>query len=91
MELVRSDKLCPACLKGGHWIRKCRAAKKCGVVNCKSSHHQMLHGGAWRSPAKASETKVEKTEETPFVAASFGGETDTLLQVVQAQHHGLVS
>ena len=89
MEVVQNERLCFACLKGGHWSRRCRAAKRCGVDSCKSTHHRLLHRGFQEAAAKKEGPKARNSEPAPFVAASrTGGETDTLLQVVRVRIHG---
>ena len=88
MEIVRAEGLCFSCLKGGHWSRKCRTAKACGMENCKFTHHRLLHGCKRRIEASGNQSKADGTGKAPFVAASLSDDTDTLLQVVQVRIHG---
>lgn len=44
-EHVRGKRLCFHCLLGGHRIKDCkyRPDQKCGIANCESKHHRLVH------------------------------------------------
>ena len=89
MDVVYAEKLCFSCLRKGHWSRRCRSARRCGIDDCRFKHHPLLHDS--KKPAEANEDvplRQEGTRSTPFVAASFSEETNTLLQVIRVRIHG---
>ena len=43
MDVVSTERLCFSCLKKGHWSRKCRTARRCGIEDCRFQHHPLLH------------------------------------------------
>ncbi|XP_043245749.1 uncharacterized protein LOC122393608 [Amphibalanus amphitrite] len=88
LDIVSAEGLCFSCLGKGHWSRKCRMARRCGIEGCKFKHHPLLHDNKGQAVADKPH-KEEGSSSAPFVAASLNEETDTLLQVVRVQVHGI--
>ena len=42
-DLVKSKRVCHACLSPGHFVKNCRGARMCGVEGCQRRHHPLLH------------------------------------------------
>ena len=42
-DLVKSKRVCHACLSPGHFVKSCRGARICGVEGCQRRHHPLLH------------------------------------------------
>ena len=55
-ELVKSKKVCHACLSPGHFVKDCRGARMCGVEGCQRRHHPLLH---------SSEVETKKEDKAP--------------------------
>ena len=90
MDVVCAERLCFSCLRKGHWSRRCRTARRCGIDDCKFKHHPLLHDSKRQTEdAKDKPRQQEDTGSTPFVAASLSEETNTLLQVVRVRIHGV--
>ncbi|CAL8114202.1 unnamed protein product [Orchesella dallaii] len=63
---VKENRLCFSCLKKGHSIINCTAKKECGIDDCKSQHHPLLHG-------KKRNTDGEEEEHSGNTSNGFGG------------------
>ena len=55
-ELVKSKKVCHACLSPGHFVKDCRGARMCGVEGFQRRHHPLLH---------SSEVETKKEGKAP--------------------------
>ena len=42
-DLVDEKRVCSSCLSPGHFVKKCRVARMCGVERCQRRHHPLLH------------------------------------------------
>ena len=66
MEVVYDEGLCFSCLRKGHWTRRCRSARKCGIRGCKLLHHQLLHRGSEHpKPDQGSSKEEDPSRESP--------------------------
>ena len=89
MDVAISERLCFSCLKKGHWSRKCKAARRCGIDDCRYKHHALLHDSKRHAEAdKDAPRKEEGVDNRPFVVASARNGTNTLLQIVAIRVHG---
>ncbi|XP_046855980.1 uncharacterized protein LOC124449080 [Xenia sp. Carnegie-2017] len=61
-DLVKTHKVCHACLSPGHFVKDCRGARICGVEGCQRRHHPLLHS----SEIKAKDSKSsERSNSNP--------------------------
>ncbi|XP_046845141.1 uncharacterized protein LOC124438990 [Xenia sp. Carnegie-2017] len=61
-DLVKTHKVCHACLSPGHFVKDCRGARICGVEGCQRRHHPLLHS----SEIKAKDSKSsERSNPNP--------------------------
>jgi hypothetical protein len=40
-DLIKSKRVCHACLSPGHFVKNCRGARMCGVEGCQRRHHPL--------------------------------------------------
>ena len=91
LAVVRSERLCWACLRKGHFMRVCRSARRCGINGCKASHHRLIHEDrdvTVNQEGNRNERETQVQEEEPIVGAALKEATDTLLQLVPVRVHG---
>ena len=89
MDVVSTERLCFSCLKKGHWSRRCRTARRCGIEDCRFQHHPLLHHSKRHAETdEDAPRKQEGARSTPFVAASTTNGSNTLLQIVAIRVHG---
>ena len=89
--VVRTERLCWACLRKGHFMRVCRSARRCGLNGCQATHHRLLHEDKSYSTSRresGAEAPNQSQEEGPIVGVALTESTDTLLQLVPVRIHG---
>ena len=89
--VVRTERLCWACLRKGHFMRVCRSAKRCGLNGCQATHHRLLHEDRSYSTSRresGAEAQNQSPEGSPVVGVALTESTDTLLQLVPVRIHG---
>ena len=89
--VVRTERLCWACLRKGHFMRVCRSAKRCGLNGCQAAHHRLLHEDRSYSRSRresGAEAQNQSQDGSPIVGVALTESTDTLLQLVPVRIHG---
>ena len=89
--VVRTERLCWACLRKGHFMRVCRSARRCGLNGCQAAHRRLLHEDESYSTSRresGAEPQNQSQEGSPIVGVALTESTDTLLQLVPVRIHG---
>ena len=89
--VARTERLCWACLRKGHFMRVCRSAKRCGLNGCQATHHRLLHEDRSNPTSRresGAEAPNQSREGSPIVGVALTESTDTLLQLVPVRIHG---
>ena len=71
-DLVKSKRVCHACLSPGHFVKNCRGARMCGVEGCQRRQHPLLHS----SEVISSNTKNPHVPAAPTPETANGNNTN---------------
>ena len=71
-DLVKSKRVCHACLSPGHFVKNCRGARMCSVEGCQRRHHPLLHS----SEVIPSNTKNPHVPAAPTPETTNGNNTN---------------
>ncbi len=64
-KVVRDNRLCFRCLRGGHMKKDCASQQICGVNECSGEHHPLLHYDGKKNLAKDKVKRFEKVGSEP--------------------------
>ncbi|CAB3993642.1 Hypothetical predicted protein [Paramuricea clavata] len=79
-DLIKSKRVCHACLSPGHFVKNCRGARMCGVEGCQRRHHPLLH---------SSEKEVKPPQADPGAESGSAPENNRSTQDMQSGGHNL--
>ncbi|XP_067644996.1 uncharacterized protein [Eurosta solidaginis] len=71
--LVKRQRLCFACLQGGHNLQSCQKKKRCNIQECQRVHHRLLHASS------NTHTVTSATTNNAEVVLSCQGECRSIL------------
>ncbi|CAB4002846.1 Hypothetical predicted protein [Paramuricea clavata] len=74
-DLIKSKRVCHACLSPGHFVNNCRGAQMCGVEGCQRRHHPLLH---------SSEKEVKPPQADPGAESGSAPENNRSTQDMQS-------
>ena len=69
--LVDEKRVCSSCLSPGHFVKKCRVARLCGVEGCQRKHNPLLHSS--NSVRKLVNSAELGPKSSPQVQTTSGG------------------
>ncbi|CAL8100448.1 unnamed protein product [Orchesella dallaii] len=89
---VKENRLCFSCLKKGHSITNCTAKKECGIDDCKSQHHQLLHGKKRNNSGEEEESRDNNRNglggASSFCTSCTDDSADVFLRIAPIQIQG---
>ena len=74
-DLIKSKRVCHACLSPGHFVKNCRGARMCSVEGCQRRHHPLLH---------SSEKEVKPPQADPGAESGSSPENNRSTQDMQS-------
>ncbi|KAM8711998.1 hypothetical protein ACLKA7_012506 [Drosophila subpalustris] len=85
--LVKKAYLCYGCLRQGHSLKSCKKKQECGISDCKSYHHHLLHKNKTNS-SNVEQKETPKHQATETVNTIKAGTSKLLFKVLPVEVTG---
>ncbi|KAL7737020.1 hypothetical protein ACLKA6_008873 [Drosophila palustris] len=85
--LVKKAYLCYGCLRQGHSLKSCKKKQECGISDCKSYHHHLLHKNK-SNPSNVEQKETPKHQATETVNTIKAGTSKLLFKVLPVEVTG---